>query len=154
MGRGFQFTCVEDVGLPFMTDPRWEGDTLFMVFEEDWRLFRAGGEPEFKKKEDLECVAFDGAPIRPGEQAAQTFATQCFRTVAFGQIERYFRVSGRCTSVPCAVRGVNYVTSGTKIGATQCPNAAPRGCSAWRPIRPGCGAEAIFRAIRRRPQRR
>lgn len=35
---GFQ-RCVQDVGLPFMTSPQHHEDTLFLVFEEDWRLF-------------------------------------------------------------------------------------------------------------------
>ena len=30
--------AIQDVGLPMMIDPRFEEDTLFMVFEEDFRF--------------------------------------------------------------------------------------------------------------------
>ena len=34
-------TCPQDVGLPYMTDGRHAPDTLFLVAENDFRLFKS-----------------------------------------------------------------------------------------------------------------
>ena len=47
----------EDVALPLMRDPRWEPDTLFLVFEEDFRFEEHEddiGERTFAKANDLQ----------------------------------------------------------------------------------------------------
>ena len=36
----------KDVGVPFMLQARFPPDTLFLVFEEDWRLFPSTFDPE------------------------------------------------------------------------------------------------------------
>ena len=49
----------QEVALPWMQDPRWEPDTLFLVFEEDIRFeeHEAGaGEPTFLKAKGLQEV--------------------------------------------------------------------------------------------------
>lgn len=58
------------VGLPFLTDPRFERDTLFVVFEEDWPLFEGEGEPQIATREDLESVNVGAPGLLPGEKAA------------------------------------------------------------------------------------
>ena len=49
----------QDVALPLMRDPRWEPDTLFLVFEEDFRFEEheeGVGEPTFMKAKGLQEV--------------------------------------------------------------------------------------------------
>ena len=48
---------LKDIALPLMRDPRWEPDTLFMVFEEDFRFTgEADSEPEVIKASKLQEV--------------------------------------------------------------------------------------------------
>ena len=46
----------EDVALPLMRDERWEQDTLFLVFEEDFRFTNDDVEPCFVKGCNLQEV--------------------------------------------------------------------------------------------------
>ena len=46
---------IQDVGLPLMRDERWEPDTLFMVFEEDYR---------FAEFDDPEPVMIKGSALQ------------------------------------------------------------------------------------------
>ena len=48
---------LKDMALPLMRDPRWEPDTLFLVFEEDYRFTGdADAEPEVIKGSSLQKV--------------------------------------------------------------------------------------------------
>ena len=42
--------CQQDAILPFVTDTRWSEDTMFWVFENDWRLWEPGHEPTAVKE--------------------------------------------------------------------------------------------------------
>ena len=59
--------CRKDVALPWITDPRWEADTLFLVFEEDFR---------FTPGHDMEPLPEDTGESRAvGEHAGGARAT-------------------------------------------------------------------------------
>ena len=61
----------QDVALPWMTDPRWEPDTLFLVFEEDFR-FGPGHDMEPLPAEEA-AAPLPGA-YRPAESAGSAAA--------------------------------------------------------------------------------
>ena len=48
------YILLQDVGIPLMRDPRWEPDTLFMVFEEDFRFTPHDAEPNVMKASGLQ----------------------------------------------------------------------------------------------------
>ena len=48
------YILLQDVGIPLMRDPRWEPDTLFMVFEEDFRFTLHDAEPNVMKASGLQ----------------------------------------------------------------------------------------------------
>ena len=52
---------MQDHLLPLMTDPRFPEDTLFLVFEEDWRLYRA----ESQAKKDVVCEYLERIYLDP-----------------------------------------------------------------------------------------
>ena len=73
VGVGFlSFVVCQDVAVPFMTNLCWEDDTMFMVFEEDFRF-----EPENEDDEPQmvpaaafqEVVGVPGGGPQPGEGA-------------------------------------------------------------------------------------
>ena len=70
----------QDVALPWMTDPRWEADTLFLVFEEDFR-FEPGHDVEPLPAEEA-ADALPGAdrPAEPAGSAAAKPAARSART--------------------------------------------------------------------------
>ena len=54
---------MQDVALPLMCDKRWEEDTLFLVFEEDFRFTNDDdSEPVFIKARQLQEVVGEEAP--------------------------------------------------------------------------------------------
>ena len=60
---------LKDVAIPLMQDPRWERDTLFMVFEEDFRFTPHDAEPSVMKASGLqEVVNEDPAATAGGER--------------------------------------------------------------------------------------
>ena len=76
----------EDHILPFMSDLRFAPDTLFLVAEEDWRLWRADCHrgastrpedmPEGREGE-LSAPSSDAACFQPAEAAPQTDPALC-----------------------------------------------------------------------------
>ena len=67
--------CHQDAILPFVADGRWSEDTMFFVFESDWRLYPPGKEPADVKKRlserftrsDLELVGSTKKEIKEFE---------------------------------------------------------------------------------------
>ena len=60
---------LKDVAIPLMQDPRWERDTLFMVFEEDFRFTPHDAEPSVMKASGLqEVLNEDPAATAGGER--------------------------------------------------------------------------------------
>ena len=53
--------AMQDHLLPLITDPRFPEDTLFLVFEEDWRLYRA----ESQAKKDVVCEYLERMYLDP-----------------------------------------------------------------------------------------
>ena len=72
----------QDVAVPFMTQPCWEPDTLFLIFEEDFRFEpeNEDREPSFIKGSVLQEVvgappptgSGDGTPITRGTSGSTT----------------------------------------------------------------------------------
>ena len=76
----------EDLLLPFMSDLRWAPDTLFLVAEEDWRLWRGdchrgqGTRPQDLpegREGELSAPSSDAACFQPAEAAPQHDPAQC-----------------------------------------------------------------------------
>ena len=85
-------TCVlfgQDVAVPLMRDPRWERDTLFLVFEEDYRFTPDDVEPNVMKASQLQEVVGESPPAGDDEtrvplgadnKAAPPMALFCYST--------------------------------------------------------------------------
>lgn len=69
--------CVrQDVALPFIASDRFESDTLFLVFENDFRFRESDDEePEVRSAESLRAAGHAApaavAPLQPGERAVR-----------------------------------------------------------------------------------
>lgn len=81
----------KDVALPLMCDPRWEKDTLFLVFEEDFRFSEDEfDEPEFIKAKTLQEVV--GEEPEPAEKTGRTKMPIGFSNKASGLSSDFFLV--------------------------------------------------------------
>ena len=88
----------KDVALPLMCDPRWEKDTLFLVFEEDFRFSEDEfDEPEFIKAKTLQEVV--GEEPEPAEKTGRTKMPIGFSNKASGLSSDFF--FGRCFDRCC-----------------------------------------------------
>ena len=56
------FLVIQDVAIPFMLSPSWEKDTLFLIFEEDFRFERETPEavPDMIPVSQLRDASDDG----------------------------------------------------------------------------------------------
>ena len=68
LGGGASREHLQDVALPLMTDPYWDADTVFFVFEED---YRSRDVPLMPMTEFLDSLAADATPGDGSKGSAQ-----------------------------------------------------------------------------------